>query len=110
MWNVKDEGNGYYSISSYVDNSLLLDVYAASKLLGTNVTLWNGKNVDNQKWMLKDAGNGYFYIISKCNNLYLDVSAAKLRMELILLCGMVIKLKIKNLNLKKWKKIKQVIF
>ena len=73
-WEVKYLDNGYYSIASYIDSNMVLDVANGGKTNGTNVLLWQKKNSVNQEWLIQDNGDGYYSIISKSNGLNLDIS------------------------------------
>ncbi len=73
-WIVKSVGNGYYTVTTYLNSKYSMDIYGATPIKnGSNVQLYNYGNTDNQKWLIKDTGDGYYNIISKKNNLYLDV-------------------------------------
>ncbi|MBD5524983.1 MAG: hypothetical protein HDR04_11330 [Lachnospiraceae bacterium] len=75
-FDVKYIGSGYYSIINKY-SGLSLDVAGHSRMLGTNVWLWDyidyDIDYDAQKWIIKPCGNGYYSIISKCNGLYLNL-------------------------------------
>lgn len=73
-FDVKYEGNGYYSIINKY-SGLSLDVQGGpdARKLGSNIQLW--EHVENnyaQKWIIKSCGDGYYQVISACNGLYLD--------------------------------------
>lgn len=67
FWSFKYDGNGYYTISSPLDNT---------KGLGKNGSrvLFNTITNNNQKWIVKKIGDGYYYIVSADGHKYLDVS------------------------------------
>lgn len=72
-WVIKYLGNGYYTLNSYINENITLDIYKASLEKGTNVEFWTNKNGDNQKWLIKDVGDGYYSIVSKLNGFYIDI-------------------------------------
>lgn len=73
-WSIRKKENGYYVISSAVNNSKVLDVANSGQKNGTNVLLWQNNNSSNQEWILQESGDGYYNVISKCNGLVLDIS------------------------------------
>ena len=74
-WNVKNLGNGYYSLTA-VHSGLALDLEGAGTSNGTNVRQHTVNNGPGQQWMLRPTGNGSYYIVNK-NGLYVDVSSGK---------------------------------
>ena len=77
LWNIEYLGDGYYQVSSYLNDNMLLDVSGARGANGTNVQLWmkNGNNA--QKWKILKNSNSTYSFISALGNYYLDVSEAK---------------------------------
>ena len=74
-WNVKYLNNGFYVISSFVDDSKVLDVYKGLTKNGTNINLWSGDgSATNQQWLIKDVGDGYYNIVSRSSGLNVDIS------------------------------------
>ena len=76
-WYVKQLDDGYYEITTMLDNTKSLDVAGGKLVNGTNVQIYNSNGSDSQKWYFNDAGDGYYYIISKRNGLYVDVAGGK---------------------------------
>jgi hypothetical protein len=73
-WILQDAGDGYYYIKIESQNRWL-DVYAATKKNGTNVTPYgtlHGGN--NQKWKFISVGNDSYCIKSALGDWYLDVA------------------------------------
>lgn len=79
-FNVKYNGNGYYTITA-IHSGKALDVAYGGKISCTNVWQHELNNTDAQKWVIKEAGYGSYNIISKCNGLYLDVAHAVAKNE-----------------------------
>ncbi len=76
-WYVKQLDDGYYEITTMLDNTKSLDVAGGKLVNGTNVQIYNSNGSDSQKWYINDAGDGYYYIVSKRNGLYVDVAGGK---------------------------------
>ena len=66
--------NGYYYISSALDESKVIDISAASKLSGANVQIWQNESVAQQKFYIKYDGNGYYTIKNVNSNKMIDVA------------------------------------
>ena len=71
-FNIKEDGNGYYIISS-VNSGNVLDVQNGGMTTGTNVWQHGNNGTDAQKWIIEKNADGSYGIISKKNGLYLDV-------------------------------------
>ena len=53
-WTVKSVGDGYYMITTYLNNKYSMDIYGAVPINnGSNVKLYNYNGTDNQKWLIK---------------------------------------------------------
>ncbi len=78
LWRIKYLGNGYYSIISYANENLVLDVSGGKKVNGTKVQLYKSNNTDSQKWIIKEE-NGYYYIISALDKMYLDIKDGNIK-------------------------------
>ena len=76
VFNVKYNGNGYYTITHKKSNKVL-DMYSGGTYFGTNLNIYSSNNTDAQKWILKSDGKGYYYIIAKNSGLYIDVKDGK---------------------------------
>lgn len=75
-FNVKYDGNGYYTITN-VNSGKLLDVAEGKIEKGTNVQQYTSNSSDAQKWVIKKTDDGYYNIISKSSGIYLDVAGGK---------------------------------
>ena len=69
--------DGYYMITTAIDDSKVLDVSAASKLAGANIQIWFNEHVAQQKFYLKYDGNGYYIIKNLNSGKMLDVANGK---------------------------------
>jgi len=69
--------DGYYTISSTLDQSKVLDVSEASKQSGANIQIWENENVAQQKFYVKYDGNGYYSIKNLNSGKMLDVANGK---------------------------------
>lgn len=72
---IKYNGDGYYTIRSTLSGKLLA-VDSANVKNGTSIIQQDEQGTDEEKWIIKDEGNGQYSIISKCNNYYIDVPSA----------------------------------
>ena len=55
LWQIIDQGNGYYTLVPKVNPELALDVDYAMSSDGTNVKLWYSNGTNAQAWMLEPA-------------------------------------------------------
>lgn len=69
--------DGYYTISTAIDESKVLDISAASKIAGANVQIWVNEHVSQQKFYIKYDGNGYYTIKNLNSGKMLDVAKGK---------------------------------
>lgn len=68
--------DGYYTISSILNNNKAIDIAGASKTNGTNIQLYDSNKTMAQNWYLKSLGNGYYTITSSLNpNITLDLTS-----------------------------------
>ncbi len=79
IWNVKYLNDGYYEISSSIDNKKVFDVAGGNEKTGSNVQIYDANGTTAQKWIIKEAGDGYYYIITPNNHKYLDISGGNAR-------------------------------
>lgn len=79
IWHLKYLSDGYYSITSSLDNNKALDLTDVKEVSGNKVQLYQNSENSAQKWILKDAGNGYYNILTIGNHKYLDVSGGVAR-------------------------------
>ena len=66
--------DGYYIISSALDESKVIDISAASKLSGANVQIWQNESVAQQKFYIKYDGAGYYTIKNVNSGKMIDVA------------------------------------
>ena len=66
--------DGYYYISSALDESKVIDISEASKLTGANVQIWQNESVTQQKFYIKCDSNGYYTIKNVNSGKLLDVA------------------------------------
>ena len=59
--------DGYYNISSNLNMRMMMDVYRADIISGTNVILYQSNNGLNQVWKFKYITDGMYYITSALN-------------------------------------------
>ncbi len=68
--------DGYYTISTSINTSMVLDVSAGAKYNGVNVQLYKSNNSNAQVWYLKYLNNGFYSIASSINpDFVLDVAS-----------------------------------
>lgn len=72
MWRIKYIGNGYYTITSYANEWMVLDVTGGSAASGTDIQLFQSNGTNAQKWIIK-AEDGYYSLISSLDHMYLDI-------------------------------------
>lgn len=73
----KSYEDGYYIISSLLNDNMVIDADNASKRNGTNVQLYASNKTLAQIWYLKYLGDGYYSITSSMNpNVSLDVEGS----------------------------------
>ena len=70
----KTINDGYYYISSGLDENKVIDISEASKLTGANVQIWQNESVAQQKFYIKYDGNGYYTIKNVNSGKMLDVA------------------------------------
>ena len=68
-WNFVHNSNGYYTISTGLDNNKRINVAS-----NNNVEIYSANSNYSEQWILKEAGDDYYYIISNSNGLYLEVN------------------------------------
>ena len=73
----KTINDGYYMISTALDESKVLDISEASRQAGANVQLWVNEGVAQQKFYIKYDGNGYYTIKNLNSGKMLDVANGK---------------------------------
>lgn len=73
IWNVKYLNDGYYSITTSINDKKNMDLLGGLEVSGMNVQIYDSNGADAQKWIIKEAGDGYYYIITPNNHKYLDV-------------------------------------
>lgn len=66
--------DGYYVISSAINENKVLDISAASKDNCANVQIWENVNVKQQKFKVTYNGDGYYTIQNILSNKVLDVA------------------------------------
>lgn len=76
-WIFTLQNDGYYTISSSINQNKVLDIYGGILKNSSNVQLYDNTNKDNQKWQIKYVENGYVNIIAKGGNYCLDVYGGK---------------------------------
>ena len=69
----KTINDGYYYISSALDESKVIDISEASKLTGANVQIWQNESATQQKFYIKYDGVGYYTIKNVNSGKLLDV-------------------------------------
>ncbi len=70
--------DGDYTISSRMNQNLVLDIAGGSTQSGTNVGVWESLNLPNQTFKLNyDSGSGYYTIHNEAANQNLDIAGAK---------------------------------
>lgn len=65
---------GVYIIRNMADGNQVLDVQNESMSNGSNIQIYNEKNVSGQRFKISYVGNGYYKIISDLSGKVLDVS------------------------------------
>lgn len=68
--------DGLYTISSKLDNKMVLDITGANPLDKANLQLYSANNTDAQKFIIKSVGNGYYSIQAKHSRKMIDVAGA----------------------------------
>lgn len=79
IWHLKYLTDGYYQISSTLDNNKVFDLTNSGEVSGNNIQLFQNNGNNAQKWIIKDAGDGYFNILTIYNHRYLDVAGGVAR-------------------------------
>ncbi len=72
MWRVKYLGNGYYTITSFANEWMALDVTGGSAASGTDLQLYPSNGTNAQKWIIKEE-DGYYSLISALDHMYADI-------------------------------------
>ncbi|MBR2834030.1 MAG: RICIN domain-containing protein [Bacilli bacterium] len=73
-FNIKYLNDGYYQISSYVDDNIVLSVSGNRGANGANVLLSNKTDSDNNKWIIKKNVDGTYAFVSALDYYYMDIS------------------------------------
>lgn len=72
IWRVKYLNNGYYSITSYANEGMNIDVQGGIPNSSTDIQLFQNNGTNAQKWIIKEE-NGYYNIISALDHMYMDI-------------------------------------
>ncbi len=80
LWRVKYIGDGYYTMTSYANESMVLDVYGGYSENSTPIQLHPSNGTNAQKWIIKDEGD-YYSIISAIDHMYLDIKNGDITSE-----------------------------
>lgn len=78
MWRVKYVGNGYYTITSYFNEWMSLDVKGGVSVSGTDLQLYQNNGTNAQKWIIKEE-EGYFSLISSLDHMYADIESGNIK-------------------------------
>ena len=78
MWRIKYLGNGYYTITSYANEWMVLDVKNGSSANGTDTQLYQSNGSNAQKWIIREE-EGYYSLISALDHMYVDIEDGNIK-------------------------------
>jgi|GEM_PF-1633505 len=68
MWQLKDAGNGYYTMHSVVSENFALDVFGAVPDNGANINMWTSNSGNNQQFKFIQVSEGVYTIRTRISN------------------------------------------